>query len=214
MKTIAYMRVSTNRQDPENMKSGILLLANEKQLGQVEFVEDVVSGKTSWKARKIALIIDTLKEGDNLIVSEISRLGRSMLECMEILSIATEKGINLYAVKGNWQLDGTIQSKFVAVAFALASEIERDLISQRTKDALRVRKEKGLPIGRPKGMGKSKLDQYDPEIKALLANGATQRYIAYRYKVSEATLINWMKRHGVKKPKVRDLKGKEGINGS
>src|SRR5437016_13461421 len=103
------------------------------------------------KKRKIAEILETSKQGDNIIVSELSRLGRSMLECMEILSIASQKGIHIYAVKGNWQLDNSIQSKIVAMAFSMAAEIERDLISQRTKEALAARKKLGLKLGRPRG---------------------------------------------------------------
>jgi DNA invertase Pin-like site-specific DNA recombinase len=107
-------------------------------LGHVNFVEEKVSGKISWKKRKIADILDASQQGDNIIVSELSRLGRSMLECMEILSIATQRGINIYAVKGDWQLTNTIQSKIVAMAFSMAAEIERDLISKRTREALQV----------------------------------------------------------------------------
>ena len=98
----------------------------------------------SWKKRKVAEIIEDFKKGDTLIVSELSRLGRSMLECMEILSVAVEKGVRVYAVKGNWSLDSSIQSKIVAMAFSMASEIERDLISQRTREALRYKKEQGI----------------------------------------------------------------------
>ncbi len=82
-----------------------------------------------WRERRLFNVLEDLKSGDNLIVSELSRLGRSMLECMEILSIAMQQGINVYAVKGNWQLDHSIQSKIVAMAFSMAAEIERDLIS-------------------------------------------------------------------------------------
>lgn len=104
-----------------------------------------------------------------------------MLECMEILSIATQKGINIYAVKGNWQLDQSIQSKIIAMAFSMAAEIERDLISQRTKESLRAKKAQGIALGRPRGPGKSKLDKFREEIEALLANGSTQKFIANRY---------------------------------
>lgn len=142
--------------------------------------------------------MDELGDNDNIVVSELSRLGRSMLECMEILSIATQKGINIYAVKGNWQLDHSIQSKIVAMAFSMAAEIERDLISQRTKEALRVKKEQGVKLGRPKGTGKSKLDKYRPEIEALLKNGSTQKFIANRYGTTEANLHSWMKKHELK----------------
>jgi DNA invertase Pin-like site-specific DNA recombinase len=196
-KTIAYLRVSTNDQDLEKNKSDILFLGNEKNLGKIHFVEEKISGKVSWKKRKLAEILEELKEGDNLIVSELSRLGRSMLECMEILSIATQKGIRIFAVKGNWQLDGSLQSKIVAMAFSIAAEIERDLISSRTKEALRYRKESGQKLGRPVGPGKSKLDKFRPEIEALLKNGSTQTFIANRYGCRLATLNAWVKRHKI-----------------
>ena len=196
-KTIGYLRVSTLDQDIEKNKADILKLANDKDLGKVNFEEEKISGKVSWKKRKIADVLENLQAGDNIIVSELSRLGRSMLECMEILSIATEKKINIYAIKGNWQLDNTIQSKIIAMAFSMAAEIEHDLISQRTKEALRVRKAAGMKLGRPPGPGKSKLDKFKPEIEALLANGSTQKFIAKRYKTTEANLHNWMKKNKI-----------------
>lgn len=202
-KTIAYLRVSSVDQDLEKNKHDILKLANKENLGQVEFVEEKISGTVSWKKRKVAPILEELKDGDHLIVSELSRLGRSMLECMEILSIATEKGINIYAVKGNWRLDNTLQSKIVAMAFSIAAEIERDLISSRTKEALRAKKEAGVILGRPKGPGKSKLDKYRPEIEALLNNGSTQKFIANRYNTTEANLHVWMKKRGIKRKAVQ-----------
>ena len=201
MKTTAYLRISTIDQDIEKNKADILKLANEKLLGHVEFVEEQISGKVPWRKRKIFPIIDTALEGDIIIVSELSRLGRSMLEVMEILSIASTKKLSIYAVKGDWHLDSSIQSKIIAMVFAMASEIERDLISSRTKEALRVKKENGMVLGRPKGPGKSKLDKFKPEIKALLANGSTQKFIAKRYETTEANLYNWMKKHQIKKIK-------------
>ena len=196
-KTTAYLRVSTDEQDLQKNKADILALANEKDLGKVRWVEETGSGRVSWRKRQIAQIIDQAKEGDTLIVSELSRLGRSMLEIMEILSIATERGIQIYAVKGNWQLDGSLQSKVVAMAFAIAAEIERDLISQRTKEALAARKKAGMTLGRPRGVGKSKLDQYEPEIRALVNNGATVTFIAKRYGTNKSNLHRWMKAHGL-----------------
>jgi len=198
-KTIAYLRVSTIDQDIEKNKAAILTLANQKVLGHVQFIEEKVSGKISWRKRKIAAILDTAQRGDNIIVSELSRLGRSMLECMEILSIATQKGINIYAVKGDWQLTNSIQSKIVAMAFSMASEIERDLISKRTREALLVKKQNGMKLGRPKGIGKSKLDMYRVEIEALIKNGSTQKFIAKRYHTTEANLHHWMKKHAIRK---------------
>lgn len=148
---------------------------------------------------KIAEIIAEFKKGDILIVSELSRLGRSMLECMEILSVAAQKGVRVYAVKGNWTLDSSIQSKIVAMAFSMASEIERDLISQRTKEALRYKEEQDIKLGRPKGPGKSKLDRFCPEIEALMQNGSTQEFIAGRYGTTKANLHNWLKKNSLKR---------------
>jgi DNA invertase Pin-like site-specific DNA recombinase len=199
--TIGYLRVSTTDQDVEKNKADILTLANHHNLGQVKFFEEKVSGKISWHKRKIAQIIEDLKKGDSLVVSEMSRLGRSMLECMEILSIAMERCIHVYSVKGNWRLDQSIQSKIIAMAFSMAAEIERDLISQRTKEALRAKKAAGMSLGRPKGPGKSKLDPFRPEIEALLANGATLFFIAERYGTTPANLRNWMNKHGITQPK-------------
>ncbi len=207
-KTIAYLRVSTIDQNLEKNKAAILHLANEKNLGKVFFVEEAVSGKISWRKRKIASILDEMESGDKIIVSELSRLGRSMLECMEILSIATQKGLYIYAVKGNWQLDGSIQSKIVAMAFSMASEIERDLISKRTTEALQACKKAGMRLGRPRGPGKSKLDVYRPEIEALLTNGATQKFVAIRYGSTEANLHHWLKKRGITKVQSVPLKNK------
>lgn len=200
-KTIGYLRVSTSEQELEKNKADILRLANQEDLGRVQFVEEKVSGKVAWRQRLIAELLDSLQTKDNVIVSELSRLGRSMLECMEILSIATQKGISVYAVKGNWHLDHSIQSKIMAMAFSMAAEIERELISQRTTEALRFRKAQGMKLGRPRGPGKSKLDAYRPEIESLLANGATQRFVARRYQTTEANLHNWLKKHGLKPAK-------------
>ena len=196
MTTIAYLRVSTIDQDLEKNKADILRFANERQLGQVAFVEEKVSGKIRWRDRKIADILEALTSGDHLIVSELSRLGRSVLECMEILAIALDSGIHLYAVKGNWQLDDSLQSKVMAMAFSLAADIEGDFISKRTREGLQARKAKGLPLGRPKGPGKSKLDQHHAEIMALLANGSTKAFIATRYETSASNLWHWLQKQG------------------
>jgi DNA invertase Pin-like site-specific DNA recombinase len=199
MRTVSYLRVSTDTQDLEKNQAEILRFANEERLVPVEWVEEKISGQIPWRKRKIAQVIDTLQPGDNLIVSELSRLGRSLLEIMEMLSVCTGKKVNVFSIKGNWKLDSSIQSKLIAMCFAMASEIERDLIAQRTREALAAKKRAGFQLGRPKGPGKSKLDQYRPEIEALLKNGSTQRFIAKRYGSTEANLANWIKRHGLKK---------------
>ena len=196
-KTVAYLRVSTLEQDLEKNRHDILEFSNDQALGQVEWVDEKVSGTKSWKERKLKDVIDNLNAGDRLIVPELSRLGRSMLEIMEILSIAKEKGIHIYAIKGNWRLDDSIQSKVMASTFAIASEIERDLISSRTKEALRARKAAGVKLGRPKGPGKSKLDKFNEEIIALLKTGSSKTYIARRYKTSLPNLYNWLKQNNI-----------------
>jgi DNA invertase Pin-like site-specific DNA recombinase len=196
-RTIAYLRVSTTDQDLAKNKFEILQFANDKGLGKVEWIEETVSGRVSWRKRAIAHVFDQLQTGDNLVVSELSRLGRSMLDCMELLSLAAQKGIYVYAIKGSWRLDNSIQSKIIAMAFSMAAEIERDLISQRTKEALAARKKAGLSLGRPKGVGKSKLDQFRPEIEALLANGSTQKFIAKRYGTSKANLHRWIRKQNM-----------------
>jgi DNA invertase Pin-like site-specific DNA recombinase len=194
-KTVAYLRVSTLDQNTEKNKTEILHFANQHDLGKVHFVEEICSGKTAWRERLIAQILEELQPHDNIIVAELSRLGRSMLECMEILAFATRKEICIYSVKGNWQLNDTIQSKIIALAFSMAAEIERDLISQRTREALQFKKEQGIKLGRPKGVGKSKLDAFKPEIESLLANGSTQKFVAKRYKTTEANLHHWLKKN-------------------
>lgn len=200
-KTVAYLRVSTLDQDLEKNKADILQFANHHDLGKVHFVEEIASGRKPWRERLIAQVLEELRGNDAIIVAELSRLGRSMLECMEILALATRKGICVYSVKGNWQLDHSIQSKIIALAFSMAAEIERDLISQRTKEALRFKKDQGIILGRPKGPGKSKLDPFRPEIESLLANGSTQKFIAQRYHTTEANLHNWLKKRGMKTTK-------------
>jgi DNA invertase Pin-like site-specific DNA recombinase len=205
-KTVGYLRVSTFSQELEKNKADILRLANEKDLGRVTFVEEIASGKVSWKQRKIAEILDNLHKGDTIIVSELSRLGRSMMEVMVVLQTALERGIFVFAVKGNWALDNSIQSKVVAMAFSMAAEIERELISSRTVEALRHCKTQGIKLGRPRGAGKSKLDRFRPEIEAMLGNGTSQKFIATRYGATEGTVCNWIKKNKINR---KDLKSQQ-----
>ena len=197
-KTYAYIRVSTDKQDLENQKYAILQFANDKKLGNVEFIEEAVSGRISWKNRKLKDLIDNLQSGDNLIVAELSRLGRSMLEIMELLSILLRKGVNIYVVKGNYELKDDIQSKVLTFAFSLASEIERELISQRTKEALAKRKSEGKNLGRPKGSYSSKLDDKKEYIKELLDKGVSMASIAKILGVHYHTVRNYIKRRNLK----------------
>jgi DNA invertase Pin-like site-specific DNA recombinase len=193
----AYLRVSTAEQDLEKNKADILKLANDKKLGHVEWIEEKVSGVKDWKKRALGKVFAELVAGDTVIVSELSRLGRSTLQILEIMKLAKENNISIFAIKGNWSLNGSMESKIVLTMFAMIAEIERDLISERTKEGLRARKAAGVKLGRPKGPGKSKLDQYKVEIVGLLKNGSTKTFIAKRYKTSVPNLYNWLKRNDV-----------------
>ena len=192
-RTIGYLRVSTADQDLDKNRADILALANEKKLGNVDWVEEKVSGVKDWRKRKLGEVFGTLKTGDAVIVSELSRLGRSTLQILEIMKEAKERGIAVHAVKGAWSLNGSMESKIVLTMLAMIAEIERDLISERTKEGLRARKEAGARLGRPKGPGKSKLDQHQDEIIALLRNGSTKTFVAKKYKTSIPNLYNWLK---------------------
>lgn len=192
-RTIGYLRVSTADQDLDKNRADILALANEKKLGNVDWVEEKVSGVKDWRKRRLGEVFGTLKKGDVVIVSELSRLGRSTLQILEIMKEAKERGIAVHAVKGAWSLNGSMESKIVLTMLAMIAEIERDLISERTKEGLRARKEAGVRLGRPKGPGKSKLDQHQDEIIALLRNGSTKTFVAKKYKTSIPNLYNWLK---------------------
>jgi DNA invertase Pin-like site-specific DNA recombinase len=196
-RTIGYLRVSTNEQDLDKNKAGILALANDKKLGNVDWVEEKVSGVKDWRKRKFGEVFSTLQKDDTVIVSELSRFGRSTLQILEIMKEAREREIAVHAVKGGWSLNGTMESKIVLTMFAMISEIERDLISQRTKEGLLARKAAGVKLGRPKGPGKSKLDKHRIEIEALLKNGSTKTFIAKRYGTSVSNLHSWLKRHNI-----------------
>ena len=194
-KNIAYLRVSTVDQDTEKNKADILKFAHSKRFGHVVFVEENVSGAKPWKQRKIKEVVDELGDGDRLILPELSRLGRSMLEIMEILAVAKEKGIAIYDVKNGWELNSSIQSKVMAMIFSIAAEIEKDLIRKRTVEGLQAARAKGRLLGRPKGPGKSKLDKHREEIIALLKTGSKQIYIAKKYSTSQPNLYNWLRKH-------------------
>ena len=194
-KIFAYLRASTIEQDIEKKKADISKFANDRNFGDVHFVEEIVSGVESWKKLKIKNIIDELGEGDRLIVPELSRLGRSMLEIMEIMTVAKEKGIAIYDVKNGREINGSIQPKAMAMMFSIAAEIEHDIISKRTTEGLKAARAKGKLLGRPRGTGKSKLDAHEEKIIALLKNGSTQVYIAKKYGTTQPNLFNWLRKH-------------------
>ena len=194
---IGYLRVSTQDQETEKNKADILYFANERKLGPVEWIEEKVSGVKDWRKRKLGAVMETLREGDTLITPELSRLGRSTLQVLEVIKAAKEKGVAVHAVKGGWSLNGSMESKVLLTVFAMVAEIERDLISARTKEGMKARQAAGVTMGRPKGPGKSKLDQHKEEIAALLANGSRKSFIAERYGCTPATLHNWLTKNKI-----------------
>lgn len=210
-KVVAYIRVSTDKQDVANQRYEILAKANSARLGEVAFVEDAVSGRRPWQERKMGALLDGLVEGDVLIVSEISRLGRSVLEIFEILSISVRRGIRVVAVKNDWELSGRIESKVVAMAYGMAAEIEADLIRQRTHAALDARKRalakdgyfiskagnRVTSLGRPRGPGRSKLDAHRDSIVEDLKSGVKRYVVAARYGSTPANLRNWLKKNSL-----------------
>lgn len=194
MTTLGYLRVSTIDQDLEKNKADILRLANEKQLGHVTWIEEKVSGTKDWRKRKLGEALSKLKEGDTLLVPELSRLGRSTLQILEIIREAKEKGIAVHAVKGGWSLNGTMESKIVLHMLAMFSEIERDLISERTKEGVRKAWADGKQKGRPKGSkGTSVLDGKEDEIRGYLLKGVSLASIAKIYMVGWTTMSHFIK---------------------
>lgn len=202
-RTIGYLRVSTIEQDTEKNEADILKFANSNDYGKVEFVTEKISGLKSWRTRKLFEVVSSLTEGDRVIVPELSRLGRSLSDVLDVLNQLSLKKVKVFSVKENFQLNGDdVQSKVMRTMLALFSEIERDLISARTKEGMAAAIAKGSKVGRPTGVGKSRLDAFRPEIEALLGNGATKKFVAERYGVTSATLINWLQKNGISiKPK-------------
>ncbi len=140
-------------------------------------------------------VLNKMELGDTLIVSELSRLGRNMIEVMIVLEQLIKKGCRVHSIKGGYRLDDSLPSKIISMVLVMAAEIERELISQRTKEALALRKAEGKPLGRPKGsFGVSKLDQHEDEILKLLSHGVAKAAIARMYGSSWQTVHNWVQR--------------------
>lgn len=148
---VAYLRVSTGRQNPENQKDEIQRFALEKNWEIDRWVTEIVSGKKSKEERKLGYLLKTLKKGDVLLVTEVSRLSRTLTDIMSIMGVCLKKGIHIYTTKERYVFDDTINSKVLCFAFGLVAEIERNLISLRTKEALALKRSEGVILGRRKG---------------------------------------------------------------
>ena len=124
-------------------------------------------------------------------------MARSTLQILSVVEECKWRGINLYVVKGGWSINGNLDSKVLLLVFSMVAEIERDLISARTKEALAMRKAQGMKLGRPRGPGKSKLDPHRKEIEALLRTGSTQKYICERYGTSRVNLARYLRKYNI-----------------
>ena len=186
--TIAYLRVSTGKQHLENQKEEIEKFAEKKQLTINRWVTEIVSGKKNERDRKLGRLLKSLKKGDVLIVTELSRLSRTLLDIMSILHRCLEMKITVYRTKDGYAFDDSINSKVLAFAFALVAEIEHNLISMRTKEALAYRKSEGVRLGRPPGKKKQDvLLENREEINHLLEAGMSVAAICRTYSVSRET---------------------------
>lgn len=148
---IAYLRVSTGKQFLTNQKSEIIRYMANKNISIDRWVEETISGKTNQSNRKLGELINNLKRGDTLIVTEVSRLSRSLHEIMVIMKYCIDTGVTIYSTKDGYAFDDSLNSKVLSFAFGLSAEIEHKLISQRTREALAVRKAAGKHVGRAFG---------------------------------------------------------------
>ena len=200
MANYAYLRVSTDQQDVNNQRHGILEYANKMGLAGLQFVEDTSSGKTNWKERKSGgLLQQTMLPGDTIIFAEVSRMARSVLQVLEILEYAAKNTFQVHIAKQNMKFDDSLNSKITATVLGLAAEIEREFISARTKEALAKRKAEGVVLGRPKGKAETvKLDAHEKDIRRYLKLGISKRSIAKLVDCSPSTLYEWLDRHKIR----------------
>lgn len=196
----AYIRVSTDKQTTENQRYEINKYCSKNNIQVDKWVEETISATKEMKKRKLGKVIKKLQPGDVLLASELSRLGRKLLEVMAILNHCVNLGINVWTIKDNFKLDTGIQSKVLAFAFGLAAEIEKNLISQRTKQALEAKRAAGVILGRPRGRlnTRLKLTGRESDVCSLLKCGMSQRKIASKLKVNRNTLAKFIKRYSIK----------------
>ena len=187
-----YIRVSTDRQTVENQRFEIKRFCKENNLQVDKWISETISGAKSVDKRQLGKLLKGVRKDDIIICSEISRLGRSLFMIMSVLNRCMEIGAKVWTIKDNYRLGDDITSKVLAFAFGLSAEIERKLISQRTKEALARKKSEGVQLGRPKGPGKRILDGKEKQIKAMLAAGLTKVQVSKAYGVHISTLHEFL----------------------
>ena len=196
MATIGYVRVSSNKQTLQHQRFEIKKFARQNNIKIDKWVMETISSRKSLNKRKLGQLLNELYSGDILISAEISRLGRSLLEVMHILETCLNKNCQVWTIKENYRLGNDIQSKVMAFAFGLSAEIERNLISQRTKASLESVRANGKKLGRPlcAQSRKLKLSKNTDKIKRLLAMGLTKYKIAKTMHVQHATIARFINR--------------------
>lgn len=189
----AYIRVSTDHQHVENQKHEINTFAQKQGIQISKWVDETISSRKPLQERKLGKLLKKLKKGDVLIATELSRLGRNLLEVMGILQNCLEKDCQIWTLKENYRLGADIQSKVLAFAFSLASEIERQLISERTKNSLQRLKDEGKHLGRPHVFSYKKLQKKHDKIKELLDKNISKAEIARLMGCTWITLHRYIK---------------------
>lgn len=190
-----YIRVSTDKQTTENQKFEIKNFALSKEMRINEWIEETISATKKLEERKFGHLLLRMQKGDQLVVTELSRLGRNLMQIMKILHDCMEKDIMVFTIKEHYVLGNNINSKVLAFAFGLSAEIERNLISQRTKEALARKKAEGVVLGRPKGSKSSclKLTGKEEEIRKLLIKKKSYSAIARKMGVHRITVSTFAK---------------------
>lgn len=194
---IGYLRVSTGKQHPANQQDEIRRFAESRNLTVDRWVTEVASGKKQGRDRKLGTLLKRMKQGDTLIVTEISRLSRTLTDIMSIMGQCLNRDINLYTTKEGYSFDNTINSKVLCFAFGLVAEIERNLISMRTREALALRKSNGVVLGRRKGsFTKQKvLIENRQVIIQMFDEGKSISEVCRRFESSRDTFIRFRKSH-------------------
>ena len=190
-----YIRVSTDKQTVKNQRFEITRFCEQNGMAVSKWIEETISGTKAAEKRKLGELLGTLQKDDILICSELSRLGRNLLMIMSILNACMEREVQVWTVKDNYRLGKDINSKVLAFAFGLSAEIERTLISQRTKEALARIKSEGTHVGRPSGAKSKdgKLTKKTTQIKKLLEQKTPKTQIAKKLGVHRATLMRLLK---------------------